>query len=431
MYKIWRALLPVFFGIMGCSHENRQITSNGFIDSLIQNYQVPSFAGTNDSDMQFWKSRIHPSLPGITSESKYAGTLSTRFHLFGDIRDIKSADSVMRKLDADFNHKEARAALTLVSYSILQHQFKAAGAFLDAAIQAGIKRYDFLTASFDVDFEQGRYFNAANELKELSRYGDYGYFFRRSKMDHLNGLLDSAVHAMTKAAAIEEGSPYLEQVALSNAADLYIHAGDLNQAAALYRKCILMNGADFHCLMGLGWIALVHDKNDSLAEKIFSFVRSKNKLPDPIYKLTQMAQSRGDSNLENKYAVAFATRASDTLYGNMYNKYLIELYTGILHDPSRAEYISRKELENRATPQTYAWYAWSLFSNHKMQQACEVFQKNVSGKPLEGLELYWMGKIMQGMHKGYNAQAFYKAAYINKYDLSPGMLKDLEKQLDE
>jgi hypothetical protein len=191
-----------------------------------------------------------------------------------------------------------------------------------------------------------------------------------------------------------------------------------------------MNSADFHSLTGLGWIALVHDKNDSLAEKIFSFVRTKNKLPDPLYKLTQMAQVRGDSLLQRKWAHQFETEANNAVYGNMYNKYMVELYTGILNDPSRAELISKRELENRATPQTYAWYVWSLFSAGKKKEAYEQFQKNVSGRPLEGLELYWMGKMMQGMNKGYNAQAFFKAAYINKYDLSPAILQDLEKQLE-
>jgi hypothetical protein len=191
-----------------------------------------------------------------------------------------------------------------------------------------------------------------------------------------------------------------------------------------------MNNADFHSLLGLGWIALVHDKNDSLAERIFMFVRTKNKLPDVLFKLTQMAQVRGDTVLEKKWARVFETRVRDSVYGSMYNKYMIELYTGILQDPSRAEEISKKELENRATPQTQAWYAWSLFSNNKKKEAYDQFEKNVSGRPLEGLELYWMGKLMQGLNKGYNAQAFFKAAYINKYDLSPGILKDLEKQLE-
>jgi hypothetical protein len=416
--------------IMACNHQGGQIVSRIYIDSLISNYREPVFARLNDSSMQFWKNRIDPELPGLVSETRYAGTLSLRFHLFGDIQDIKKADSVVRRLDAHFNHKEAQADLTLVNYSILQHRFKEADVWLEKAKQNGLKKYDQLSSSFDVDFELGRNFQAANELKDLKSSGDYGYFFRRSKMDHLNGLLDSSIHAMLQAAKQEENSPYLFQVALSNAADLYIHAGDLKQAAELYQKCLAINSADFHSLTGLGWIALVHDKNDSLAKKIFAFIRTKNKLPDPLFKLTQTAQINGDSSEQKKWAHAFESEATEPVYGDMYNKYMIELYTGILNDPARAEQISLHELENRATAQTYAWYAWSLFSNNKKAEAYEQFKQNVSGRPLEGLELYWMGKMMQGMNKGYNAQAFFKAAYMNKFDLSPAILQDLEKQQD-
>jgi len=416
--------------LLACRHKEGQIVSRIYIDSLISHYQEPAFARSNDSSMQFWRNRIDPKLPGLVSETKYAGTLSLRFHLFGDIQDIKKADSIVRRVDTNFNHKEAQADLTLVSYSILQHRFKEADEWLEKAKQNGLKKYDQLSSSFDVDFELGRIFQAANELKALKSSGDYGYFFRRSKMDHLNGLLDSSVHAMLQAAKKEENSPYLFQVALSNAADLYIHAGDLKQAADLYMKCLAINSADFHSLTGLGWLALVHDKDDSLAKKIFAFIKSKNKLPDPLFKLTQMAQVTGNNTEEKKWAHAFESEATDPVYGNMYNKYMIELYTGILNDPGRAEQISKNELDNRATAQTWAWYVWSLYSNHKKKEAYDLFEKNVSGRPLEGLELYWMGKMMQGMNKGFNAQAFFKAAYINKYDLSPVIVQDLEKQLN-
>ena len=124
-----------------------------------------------------------------------------------------------------------RQILPWSGYSILQHRFKEADACLEKAKRIGLKKYDLLTSSFDVDFELGRYFDAANELKELRSSSDYGYFFRLSKMEHLNGMLDSSIHAMLYAAKQEESSPYLEQVALSNAADLYIHAGDLEEAA--------------------------------------------------------------------------------------------------------------------------------------------------------------------------------------------------------
>jgi hypothetical protein len=428
--------IHLFFGISllwvfaGCSHPNKPIVSVQFIDSLIINYKEPEFVRSNDLSMQFWKNRIDPIHPGIVSESKLAGLLSMRFHLFGDIRDIKMADSILRKIDKDFNHKEAQPNLTLVGHSILQHRFKEADNFLNKAKNIGLKKYDLLTSSFDVDFEMGRYFDADNELKRLKSTSDYGYFFRLSKMNHLNGLLDSSIRNMMQAAWLEKGSPYLEQVALSNAADLYVHDGDLKKAADLYTKCIRMNASDFHSIIGLGWIALVKDKNDSLAERAFSFVQKHNGLPDAYYKLTQMAESRSDTGLVKKWAEIFTSRATDTAYGNMYNKYLIELYTSVLQNPSLAEQISRKELQNRATPQTYAWYSWCLYSNNKKEEAYEQFEKNVSGKPLEGLELYWMGRLMQGMNKGYNAQLFYKAAYSNKYDLSPAILNDLERRLD-
>jgi len=131
--------------------------------------------------------------------------------------------------------------------------------------------------------------------------------------------------------------------------------------------------------------------------------------------------------LEYRYANDFASQATNALYGNMYNKYLIEIYTGILNDPAKAENIAAAELNNRSTPQTNAWYAWALFSNNKKEKAYQVYEQAVSGKPLEGLELYWMGKMMQGLGKGYNAQQFFKAAWKNRYDLSSAIVEDLEK----
>jgi len=144
-----------------------------------------------------------------------------------------------------------------------------------------------------------------------------------------------------------------------------------------------------------------------------------------------MAQQRGDKALEKQYANAFITRATDTIYGRMYNKYVIEIYTGILNEPAKAEMLAKDELNNRTTPQAYAWYAYTLFKNNKKDEAYRVFEKYVSGQPLEGLELFYMGKLMKGLDKGYDANEFFKAAEKNKYDLSPDMEKDLAANLDD
>ena len=100
-------------------------------------------------------------------------------------------------------------------------------------------------------------------------------------------------------------------------------------------------------------------------------------------------------------------------------------------EAKRKRIAGKREIDNRATPQTYAWYVWCLYYNNKKDEAYKIYERNVSGRPLEGIELYWMGKFMKGLGKGYNANEFFKAAQKNKYDLSPSMMNDLEENLKE
>jgi hypothetical protein len=414
-----------------CKNENKAIVSVAFTDSLINNYSDSAVKNALETDIQFWKNRIVSENPGMVNELQYAGCLVRRFHLTGDMQDLVTADSILFLTDRTFNHKETAPNMALVRNSILQHRFKMADSLLQQVKNTGIKKYESATLSFDVAFELGYYPVAAFELKQIASPTDYGYNFRRAKLAHYKGEMDTAIAAMQRAAEQAAGSVSLQQAALSNEADLNLHNGNLQRANELYVQSIRLSATDLHSIMALGWIALVHDKNDSLAEKIFRFVRSKTKAPDAIFKLTQLADSRGDSTMQKKYAGEFVDIATAPVYGNMYNKYLLELYTGILHEPAKAEAMAARELLNRTTPQTYAWYVWALYNNNKTAEAEKVYQQHVSGKPLEGLELYWMGKYMQAQKKGYNAQQFFKAANKNKYDLSPGMVRYLEKELGE
>ena len=409
--------------LSSCGQKDQPIVSSTFIDSLLRHYTVPTLVKDNETEMQFWSSRINPALPGYINESRYAGGLAMQFRLLGDIDSLKKSDSILQKVNSNFNYKEASTNLALAAHCITGHRFMQADSFLQKAKQLGIRPYESQTASFDLDFELGKYNAAAIELNSFRSDNDYGYFFRKSKMDHLNGSLDSAVRDMQRAAELAGANTWLKEVALSNAADLYIHAGDWHKANDLYTACVRMNSADFHSLMGLGWIAFAHDHKDTLAEKIFRFVQSKTGLPDPLFKLAEMDRKAS--------ALAFESKATDTRYGKMYSKYLIQLYTGILNKPALAESMAKEELNNRATPQTYAWYAWALFANGKNEEAYKVFTQYVSGQPLESLELYYMGKLMKGINKGYNANEFFKAAYKTRYDLSPAMSDDIRQQLED
>ena len=414
-----------------CKNDERRLVSSLFIDSLITHYAPPAIAVENEKELVFWKSRINPAMTGYLNESRYAGCLNMQFRFSGEIDSLRKADSVLLKIDRDFNHKEASTDMAMVAHCITRHRFSEADSFLQVAKRLGLRPHESFTTSFDVDFELGRYPEAKTELNAIRSTNDFGYYFRKSKIDHLEGELDSSIRDMDEAARLAGGNDYLKGVALSNAGDLCIHAGNLSEARDVYMQCIRLNSGDVHSLMGLGWIALVHDRDYSLAERIFRFAQSKTRLPDPLFKLTQMAGAQGDTALQARDAQAFVRAAMAPDYGRMYNKYLIQLYTGVLHHPALADSIAKDELNNRATPQTYAWYAWALLADHKMDQAYEVYQQHVSGKPLEGLELYWMGRLMEALDKGYNAREFFKAADKTRYDLDPADAKYIQGKLEE
>ncbi len=422
--------LCVILLLASCKNNTATIVSAAFADSLINHYDAP-VVRANTAEMQFWNNRISTTNPDIVNNSKYAGTLISRFHLLGDINDVKKSDSILLQLAKAFNGKEGGPYFSMISHSILQHKFRDAGNYLTLAQNTGLKQYDNAAVSFDVNFELGLIPYASTFLKTMQHENDYGYQFRKSKLMHYNGELDSSIKAMQAAVSLAGNDMSLKQAALSNVGDLYIHAGKLQNAYDCYVECIQMNPADLHSIMGIGWIALVHDNNDTLAEKIFNFIQHKTKSPEPFFKLIQVAEKRGDSALQKKYAATFEHLVTDTVYGGMYNKFLVQLYTGILNDPAKAVAVAKEELNNRPTPQTYAWNVWAMFCNNQKEEAYSLYLKTVSGKPLESLELYWMGKLMQALNKGYNAKQYFEQAEKNIYDLNPAVQVDLKKCLSE
>ena len=395
-----------------------------FLDSVIQHYKPSVSAIANEKDLVFWKSRVDSLPQSFVNLEKYASALATRFHIYGSIQDLKLADSILQNLLQQY--KEPGFLLSLAGLKMLQHRFADAKKEIEAVVQMKAERYAAQMMLFDADLELGNYYAASQILRNNYAPRDYAYNFRLSKFDHYRGEVDSAVWHMLKAANAASSNHYLRSAALSNAADLYLHEGRLKKAEQLYRQCILLNSCDFHSIMGLGWIALVHDGNEELANKVFPFVKEKTKSPYPLFKLYQ-ANELKSPELARKYALEFVGRAQQPVYGNMYAKYLIQVYTGILNNPWKAVSIARKEITLRSTPQAYVWLAWSLFASGQKQEAYQIYQEHISGKALEALELFWVGKMLKGLGKNYNARQFFKAAGKNKYDLSPMMAKNLEE----
>lgn len=416
--------------LINCKQNSRPIVSTVFVDSITQQYSSSPFLKLNEDEIFFWKSRIDSTNPGYTNEQKYAGNIAVRFQLKGAIKDLQNAYNIMLELNETAKGTEANMLRTLARISILQHKFKEADGYVRQAISLGSEKYASLLLQYDVAFELGAYNLAANTLKQVRSTNEYGYFFRKARQFHFLGEHDSSIVAMKKSLELASNNLNLQQATLSNIGDLYLHAADVENAYKAYQQSLVLDPSDIHSLMGLGWIALIHDKNNALAEKIFRFADETLLSPDPLIKRSYTATQMGDSIAAKKFAADFAAEASDSSYGIMYNKYLIDFYTGILNEPAKAKALAERELMTRKTPQTYSWLAYALYKNNEPAAANAIYKEQVSGKSLEGLELYYMGMMMEGMNKSYNAKQFFEAAYENRYDLSPDKITYLKAALD-
>ena len=421
----WISLLLVI-SCASCSRNNKSIVEKSFADSLLLNYHLPESAKAIEGDLQFWKTRSLQQEDNFVAKAKYAQALTSRFRLYNNIVDLQAADSIISGLVKA--NPEPGNLLSLAGIKMLQHKFSEASSLIQKVNEMKAEPFAVRMLQMDANFELGNYNDAKLALASVKSRSDYAYNFRMAKLDHYNGSLDSAIAHMSKAASVA-ATVYLKTAALSNLADLYLHAGKLKKAYQLYKECIKSNAADFHSISQLGWIALVHDRNDSLAKKLFQLVYQYSKNPDALLKLA-ITSELTNKKLAIENANLFIKIVNDSLHGNMYNKYLIELYTGILQEAEEAVSVAKKEIQNRATPQTYAWLSWSLTANGQAEEAYKIYEEHVSGKPLEGLELFWMGKMMKALNKGYNAHQYFKAAEKNRYDLSPSMANELKNYLD-
>ncbi|MES2003358.1 MAG: hypothetical protein V4450_02465 [Bacteroidota bacterium] len=429
MKPLLRFFFVALMALGACKNHPPAIVNTYFTDSLLIHYTESSFEKQMRNDLVFWKNRLDSNPGTYTAQVRYAGALTQRFHSYGNMMDLLKADSILNSLNIEYKEKEAGLLRSLASLNITRHRFRDAAVFVQKALDIGSEKYASTLLLFDTRFELGSYVLASQALQSCAASNEYGYFFRLAKWKHLQGETDSAGFYMQKAAGFAGTSLFLKQTAQSNLADLYLHEGELKKAHALYMDNLSKNASDFHSLLGLGRIMLLNDNNPDAAEKLFRFVGSKNQLPDAAYNLVWVAEQKQDSTLTKRYASDFVAKATNSVYGGMYNKYLVELYADVLADPSKALMIAKGEISNRATPQTYAWLVWALHKTGNDAQAWEVYRAHVSGKPLEALELYWMGRMMKETGRNYNATEFFKAANKNRFDLSPDKQRDLLSSL--
>jgi tetratricopeptide (TPR) repeat protein len=304
------------------------------------------------ADLSFWESRLQKDPGSYLNMLELGHTNIGLFHLNGDIAALRKGDSLVKKASEKINHTLPHIQQALSQISITQHRFKDAMQHLKNASQQG-SPYTNAILNFDARMEVGQFDVAHNQINSLGDKKSFDYLIRKAKFADHQGNLDEAIELMEQAFEkvkdVNIKSVYCW--ALSNLGDMYGHAGRIKDSYKAYLQVLEKDPSYLYALKGIAWIAYSHDKNTAEAKRILNFILYQTDMPDLYLTLAEIEEFEGNKEAAQNYTGKFLTVMQNPAYGEMYNKYLIEVYAS-QNRIGEALIIANKEVANRPTPET-------------------------------------------------------------------------------
>ncbi len=346
----------------------------------------------NEDEINFWNTKLKNDTGSYANMLQVAYNTLAHFKLTGNVNDLGKADSLFYSVIRKLNNKEASVYLALTQNAITQHKFKEAEQFIYAAEKIGADAGTINLLKFDVSMELGNYLGAKICLKKMGeKANNFDYLIRLAKYEDYEGNAEASILSMEKGYALLKSSnkKSTKVWVTTNLADMYSHSGRIQDAYNMYVKSLQLDSANLYALKGIAHICFAHDKNADAAEKILKFVLSTTDAPDLNLDLAEISEWKGNIKAKDAYLHTFLAKIeSNKMYGNMYNKYLVDIYLNDKLDVKRGLQIAENEMNNRKTPETYSWLALANFKANNIGMATEIINKNVLNKTHEPLALY-------------------------------------------
>jgi hypothetical protein len=370
-----------------------------FINPAFQKAQLQN----NESEIQFWNNKLQQDTGSYTNMLEVGFNILAHFKLTGNVNDLAFADSLFYRSLSKLNNKEASIYLALTQNAITQHKFKEAEQYVYAAEKIGADAGTINLLKFDVSMELGNYLAAELCLKKIgNKENNFDYLIRQAKFEDYQGKAEASIATMEKAyGLLKYSNKKSTQVwVTTNLADMYSHSGRIQDAYNMYVKSLQLDSANLYALKGIANICFVHDKNAEEAERILKFVLSTTDAPDLNLNLSEISEWKGDTKAKNEYLHTFLTKIeSNKRYGNMYNKYLVDVYLNDKIDIAKGLSIAENEMNNRKTPETYSWLALANYKANNIGLATEIINKHVLNKTFEPEALFTAAVVLSKTDK--------------------------------
>lgn len=417
------------FVSLSCSWEKERITDAEDYErflypaTLVSDHDIPE-------EMRFWENRLQ-TMPGDEgSVVKLASLHSEKFRITGRFEDIQASDSLFHSVLSDVD-PAAQTLQALAINAIAQHQFQQARTYAERALAIGDKKAASLLILSDIYLELGDVFRASKTLSDFKNKNSFAFLIRHAKLKDHKGELDSAIVFMEQAYMRVKNDKKLAPWALSNLADMYGHAGRIEDSYQTYLKVLKADPHNTYCLKGIAWILFSHEHNTSEAKKIIDTLAERQWMPETHLILAEIAEFEGDLEGKNNHLSRFVSKVSRPGYKTMYNKYLSLIYAEELGHPEVALEIAEEEIVNRPTAQSYDLKAWSLYNQKSYQGALSVAESHVEGETYEPEALYHLGMILLANKQNDRAAKYLQEALESEFELGPSISSNIKQALEK
>ncbi len=426
--------VPLLIALNGCKSSIHPITRIADYEPYVKTTSPASLHSLQliNGDMHFWSERLKNGIPyDPVSRVKLAALFAAKFKMGGNINDIHTSDSLYLLANPLIKMGSSSVYRALAANCITQHKFQQAKLYIDTALMMGDDKYGSLLMQCDVSIELGNLPAAKKSLGKIKEKNDFDYLIREAKLLDHEGKLDDAILRMEKAVRQVESSNNDKLVcwAKTNLGDFYGHANRFKESYKSYLEVLKRDPEDFYALKGIAWLAFSNDRNVEEAKRILNHLSAIHPIPDYDLMLAKVADYENNETEKQKHLKKFVEAVSDTLYGDMYNKYLFYFFAEKNKNQHRALTIAEKEVMNRPTPQSFDLLAWAKFQSGKKDEALKIAKSFVENKSFEPDAFYHLGVIYLSSGNVSKGRQYLKHAENSSFELGPVMAKQIKTAL--
>lgn len=428
-YRLFTIFILFLFFLEACTGK-RDIVNPADYQSFLKPGVIQKEVNNLDKQLSFWNNRLQKDTGNYVDMMELASCNLRLFKLTGNVKQLHTGDSLLKRSTAKLNNTDPDILFALSQISITQHHFKEAEQYNQIADEAGGDKYTNQLLGFDSKMELGELTIATKKIESLKDKSSFDYLIRKAKLEDHKGNLDGAIKLMEQAfEKVKNRRKSLYCWALSNLADMYGHAGRVKESYDAYINVLKRDSSYIYALKGIAWIAYSNDHNGKEAKRILQYISDQTNLPDLLLQLAEIEKWEGNDAKNKEYIHRFVAEVQKPEYGNMYNKYLIRLYTEEFKNYDKALQLAENEIANRATPETYDWLAWAYYNKGDIDKANTIATNYVYKRNYEPNALYHTALIFFAAGKKDKAKALLEECLPASFEIGPVKTKIIQREI--